>query len=338
MVKPKQLSNNKKVLQDQVVRLNNEIEELRLEREESKKNVLHFMQEADGTRKELEKTQALLDELSSCQMGLQSPPPEQQDSKPKISELISKLSVLDDSKLNELFQLLEQPDLKQQLEETKHQVKVQIMENLALQEELEQTKQEYKATRAALQIENERAEIIEKRWKESESSLEHAESIIQSLNQDLNYLRQQQQQQECNTTTLLDKSLPNILENQTLEQLNLTLIDLEEKQVELKGWKEKYSSLFENFTHMENKQTELEALKVRENHLKTVNKTLRDEIRKVNKVQEETVNIEYLRNVMIKFLEKRQTRAQLVPILSTLLQCSHDERVRLSKLIRNKIT
>lgn len=112
---------------------------------------------------------------------------------------------------------------------------------------------------------------------------------------------------------------------------------------------------------MENKQTEFEALKVRENHLRTVNKTLRDEVRKVKKVQEETVNIEYLRNVMIKFLEKRQTRvkfkycvfrciydinfsflekkqAQLVPILSTLLQCSHDERVRLSKLIRNKIT
>lgn len=245
MVKPKQLSNNKKVLQEQVVRLNNEIEELRLEREESKKNVLHFMQEADGTRKELEKTQALLDELSSCPMGLQSPPPEQQVSKPKISDLISKLSVLDDSKLNELFQLLAQPDLKQQLEETKHQVKVQIMENLALQEELEQTKQEYKATRAALQIENERAEIIEKRWKESESSLEHTESIIQSLNQDLNYLRQQQQ--ECNTIPLLEKSLPNILENQTLEQLNLTLVDLEQKEVELKEWKEKYSSLFENY-------------------------------------------------------------------------------------------
>lgn len=62
---------------------------------------------------------------------------------------------------------------------------------------------------------------------------------------------------------------------------------------------------------MENKQTELDASKMRENHLRTINKTLRDEVRKVNKVQEETVNIEYLRNVMIKFLEKRNTRVSL---------------------------
>lgn len=85
---------------------------------------------------------------------------------------------------------------------------------------------------------------------------------------------------------------------------------------------------------MENKQSELDVIKVREQHLRTVNKTLREEIRKVNKVQEEIINIEYLRNVIIKFLERRNTRAQLVPILSTLLQCSHDEQVRLSKLIK----
>jgi hypothetical protein len=61
---------------------------------------------------------------------------------------------------------------------------------------------------------------------------------------------------------------------------------------------------------MENKQVEIDAAKMRENHLRTVNKTLRDEIRKLNKVEEDIVNIEYLRNVIIKFLEKRNTRVR----------------------------
>lgn len=86
---------------------------------------------------------------------------------------------------------------------------------------------------------------------------------------------------------------------------------------------------------MESKQFEMEAAtKIREQHLRTANKTLREEIRRINKVEEEIINIEYLRNVIIKFLERRNTRAQLVPILSTLLQCSHDEQTRLSKLIK----
>ncbi|GAA5816201.1 hypothetical protein MFLAVUS_009727 [Mucor flavus] len=328
MVK-QQLSNNKKVLQDQVVRLNNEIEELQLEREESKKNVLHFMQEADGTRQELIKAHALLDELSSCQMGYHSPPLEQDVQKPKISGLLSKLSDLDETKLLRLFLLLEEPDLKDQLDETIQSLLTQTNENLLLKDELDQIKQEYQATRAALKVENERAEIIEKRWKESESSLEQTESTIQSLNKELDQFRQQ----EWKATS--DNNLSDILctlENkhrQVVEQLGTIHTSLEEKEKEVLAWQEKYQVLHVAHTQMENKQTELDASKMRENHLRTINKTLRDEVRKVNKVQEETVNIEYLRNVMIKFLEKRNTRAQLVPILSTLLQCSSDEKLRL---------
>lgn len=61
---------------------------------------------------------------------------------------------------------------------------------------------------------------------------------------------------------------------------------------------------------MENKQIEIDAAKMREHHLRTVNKTLRDEIRKLNKVEDDIINIEYLRNVIIKFLEKRNTRVK----------------------------
>lgn len=60
---------------------------------------------------------------------------------------------------------------------------------------------------------------------------------------------------------------------------------------------------------LESKQLEeLNQVKIRENYLKTINKTLRDEIRKINRVEEELINIEYLRNVIIKFLERKSTR------------------------------
>lgn len=61
---------------------------------------------------------------------------------------------------------------------------------------------------------------------------------------------------------------------------------------------------------MENKQIEIDAAKMKENHLKTVIKSLRDEIRKLHKVEDDIINIEYLRNVIIKFLEKRNTRVR----------------------------
>lgn len=63
-------------------------------------------------------------------------------------------------------------------------------------------------------------------------------------------------------------------------------------------------------SRMENKQIEIDAAKMRENHLKTIIKTLRDEIRKLHKVEDDIINIEYLRNVIIKFLEKRNTRVR----------------------------
>ncbi|KAG2201248.1 hypothetical protein INT47_006751 [Mucor saturninus] len=333
-----QLSNNKKILQAQVSRLNNEIEELRLEREESKKNVLHFMQEADSTRQELKKAQQLIDEFSACPS---SPPPSEDGDhlpeRPKLSLLLSRLSVLDETSIDRLFQWLDVP-----LDKTMAQLEATKEQNTQMAEELDQLRVEYQVTKSTLKVENERAEIIEKRWKESESALEQAESTIQALHRDLDYFRQQQQQQqECNSHKPMDSSLSDILctlENkhrEVGEQLILANANLKETTAELLGWQEKHGLLFEQYTQMKNKQcTELETIKIREQHLRTANKTLREEIRRVNKVQEEIINIEYLRNVIIKFLERRNTRAQLVPILSTLLQCSHDEQTRLSKLIK----
>ncbi|KAL0078220.1 hypothetical protein F4703DRAFT_1225069 [Phycomyces blakesleeanus] len=118
---------------------------------------------------------------------------------------------------------------------------------------------------------------------------------------------------------------------------------------------------------------------MRENHLKTLNRSLKDEIRKLSRTpiatntrissshptspspysasdhrslrsgastppgpdsfgssppstprnKEEEVNLEYLRNVIIKFLEKKSTRAQLIPVLAMMLKFTPEEIGRL---------
>lgn len=342
-------SNNKKQLQEQVARLTNEIEELRLEREESKKNVLHFMQEADTTRQELKKAYKIMEGFN-LQQGYLSPPPESEDmdaplSSPSSSslllKLVSKLSHLDQDKLLALLELVDETtDNIPSLSQLKSA-------QVSLQEQLEQLHDEYHATRGALQIENERADIIEKRWKESESALEQAESTIQSLTAELSHLRQQQ---ECSTSDNNNKAIEStdIKLSQDLcrsrQDLEITVkryhdckVKLEETELSLKHWQTKHDEMNAKQTFLVSKQSdELNQAKIRENYLKTINKTLRDEVRKINKVQEDLVNIEYLRNVIIKFLERKSTRAQLIPILTTLLKCTREDQTRLVKLVRNK--
>lgn len=191
-------NNNKKQLQDQVYRLTNEIEELRLEREESKKNVLHFMQEADTIRQKLKRAQEIIEELTLNEKGYNSPPPESDNDeddhlpsslkKKRTSLLFSKLSLLDEEQLSTLFQLLEEGST---IKSLKSELSQANQDNAQLKEELDQLKEEYEATRSALQVENERAEIIESRWKESESHLEQAEYTIQSLKKELEKSRQE---------------------------------------------------------------------------------------------------------------------------------------------------
>jgi chromosome segregation ATPase len=222
----KKLPNNKKVLQEQVIRLNNEIEELQLEREESKKNVLFFMQEADSTRQELKRVHQVIDQLTCS-------------SSSKVSFLLSRMNQLDQNQIERLFDLLDHEHLVKQFDQLR-------TNNLQLQDELDQLHQEYKATRGALQIENERAEIIEKRWKESESCLEQAESTIQFLNKDLHYFRQQQQ--EC--SNVVDDSLADELcklKENYASHLKQIQLQLNEKDLAVVSLQEKNKCLSKQY-------------------------------------------------------------------------------------------
>lgn len=46
--------------------------------------------------------------------------------------------------------------------------------------------------------------------------------------------------------------------------------------------------------------------------------------------EDEEINLEYLRNVIIKFLESKSTRAQLIPVLTMMLKFTPDEVKRLN--------
>lgn len=127
--------NRHQKLQEDIARLGNENEELKLEREESKKNVVHFMQEADAARQELRKAQALIAELTgstACKSEDEAP-----------AGLVTALSVSSgcDASTNT--------------------------------------------------DERDPLQILEERWRESESQLEHAEARIKALDRELHQLRQQ---------------------------------------------------------------------------------------------------------------------------------------------------
>lgn len=149
MVAPNKLSNNKKVLQAQVARLTNEIEELHLEKEESKKNVLHFMQEADQARQEARRA---LEALTTTTL---------------LSSVWTKISNLDDTSLTQLSTLLDQQTIDEWVQ--------QRSDYVSLQSTLDQTRDEFHTTCVALEEEIKRANLMKKRWKNVEYQLEKAD-------------------------------------------------------------------------------------------------------------------------------------------------------------------
>ncbi|KAI7901273.1 uncharacterized protein BX663DRAFT_515474 [Cokeromyces recurvatus] len=297
-------------LHEQTRRLMNEIEELRLEREESKKNVLHFIREADLIRQELERAQALIQQLTFYKNRYDD----------KQFMLFSKLSQLGDTKIKQLFDLLED----------NNNEKKKNNDFLAREE---MTLSSNSNNRVALKKKRESLKTItkniccycKKEFKKDTSLLSPPPPPPPP--------QQQQQQQQGNVTHHL--TIEELCTFNHSESLSATKPDEQHKLIKKEDWQH------DNKIKMQqNRKLDLlEQAKDRENNLKTINKMLREEIRKLNKTRvDTTINVEYLRNVIIKFLERQNTRAQLVPILSTLLKCSTEDQTRLSRLVRNKLT
>ncbi|KAI9470068.1 MAG: hypothetical protein EXX96DRAFT_390356 [Benjaminiella poitrasii] len=312
----------------QIHRLTNEVEELRLEREESKKNVLHFMQEADSLRHELERAQELIKKLTSAHWGEFF---SSQHYDEKRIGLFSKLNQLSDTKITQLFDLLENSPDNRQL--SRNQA------NSTFGKELDP---EVVSSTAALSKDEDGKIEIKKLEK---SQFEEANCTIQLLQKEITALRAsllQKSSSNYHTMTIKQETLrtsdSQSLSIATVQKEYKLKLDQQIEQIS-KHWHEKYNKITIQNIQLEKKQLELSSqAKARENHLKTVNKMLQDELRKLNRVQGDNINVEYLRNVIIKFLERQNTRAQLIPILSTLLKCSTEDQSRLSRLVRNKLT
>ncbi|KAI9311939.1 hypothetical protein BX666DRAFT_1991070 [Dichotomocladium elegans] len=343
------LMNKHSNLRDQVQRLHNELEELRLEREASKNNVLHFMQEADHARKELQWAQATIAQLSQQLYGpsggLVSPTTD------KTARLIARLHTIaeNDPLLDQLFALLEDDNnALQKKQEHAHSPEPGAEEEDSAR--LEAEKQVAVLKDALEQVRAERdglaseRELLERRWQASEGDLEQAELTIQRLQSELETLRQQHWSAKAPIQKVEWEKKVHETEAKcrTLQEKNdAVLAQLAHVSDDLAVWRTKHDVLLEKvvrYKQLEDQQRAIDQGKIRENHLKTVNKALRDELRKASSRENIQVNIEYLRNVIIKFLEKKQTRAQLIPVLATLLQCSQDEQQRLNKLVRSKRT
>ncbi|KAI9013761.1 hypothetical protein CLU79DRAFT_722006 [Phycomyces nitens] len=366
----KRQSYSKQKLQEELARLGNEIEELRMEREESKKNVLHFMQEADTARQDLQQARKQIVILSSKQtqdpsVDLPSQSIDESLHKQSQEEQIVQLetlltratnSLVEHEKTAELHsrdteniaQLTDQvKQLTDQLKDCQNTLNRLSDSQLLIQEELDQAIDENRVLRQTLKVEHERGERLENHWKTSENALEQAEIKVELLNKELEGLRKQTWESKV--------AQPDTSKIETLERLQKTL------QQKYQDNLEKYSTLEQNLenevkshAHLKTQYEDklklltlrqaredehnemLDQSKVREQHLRTINKTLRDEIRKISRNRREVVNVEYLRNVILTFLEKKQTRHQLVPVLSTLLQCSNVDQAHLYSLVRNK--
>ncbi|ORE06900.1 hypothetical protein BCV72DRAFT_274142 [Rhizopus microsporus var. microsporus] len=121
------------------------------------------------------------------------------------------------------------------------------------------------------------------------------------------------------------------------ESISCLELKLGKAYQESKQWQEKYDDLYMIHVNIENQKKELEYIKAREIQLKAMNKMLRNEIRRMTKAQDDALNLEYLRNVIIKFLELKTTRSQLIPVLSSLLQCTHEDQTKLHQIVQNNI-
>ena len=283
----KRQNQGKQKLQDQIQRLNNELEELRLEREESKKNVLHFMQEADQARQDLEQAQSVISQLSQQQQSSERQKEgglvaSQDDAlTKKTTQILIKLQKLNDPTIiNEVWDQLDDKQqqkkneeklmlqkqkekeelvrqqqlsgqqqqigsLTEQLHEAHKKIDQLQTDKQGLLDELSMVKNEQETTSQARDIEYERAETLEKRWQASENQLEETETRIQSLERELESMRQKEWVNKAPSSQLVEKTELDA-KCKELEELGSKFSVVQEQYVNLKNQLEQQSDELED--------------------------------------------------------------------------------------------
>ncbi|KAG0200380.1 hypothetical protein BGX33_011046 [Mortierella sp. NVP41] len=340
-------------------------------------------QEKDVDQTELERKQAELETLKrmhdsaeSQMREYQSQLAEARNQVDTLEELTSIAKRVAETKVTELEQLrVQSAEAEKEFVKCKNQLRAKDEEYRAQKEKF---RAEVEETREVLG--NEIAELTERLEKNSQDAM-----ALRGMNarqgEELEATKSMLEEQERMVAALEEESLETKHRKRDLELELQHFKDLEEILAKDRA---EHSTIVEDF-------------KMREGHLRTVNKTLKEEVRKLQKLSpssplpspttphspyssqgnnipstpipatprtraaggqplgraatmalpvtprwspsqnkaaaEDDVNVEYLKNVLLNFMEHKDRRQQLIPVVAQMLRLSSDETKRFAKVV-----
>ncbi|KAG0278096.1 hypothetical protein BGZ95_004729 [Linnemannia exigua] len=357
------------------------------ERDQFLKERDQLVQDKDVGQMELERKQA---ELETLKRMHESAEKQMQEYHGQLSEARNRVDTLEEltsiakrvaeTKVAELEQLkVKSAEAEHEFTRVKSQLRTKDEEYRAQREKF---KAEVEETRQVLG--NEIAELTELLEKNNLDVIALRELIVQQ-GEELNGAKSRLEEQECLVKTLKQES----------QEVSVRKHDLE---LELQHFKDLEEIIAKDRTEY---ATTIEDYKMREGHLRTANKTLKEEVRKLQKLNpssplpsptsphspyssqsnhipstptpatprprgsggggvphalpraatmalpvsprwspshaqaagDDDVNVEYLKNVLLNFMEHKERRQQLIPVVAQMLRLSSDETKRFSKVV-----
>ncbi|KAJ2959695.1 hypothetical protein NQZ79_g4828 [Umbelopsis isabellina] len=293
----------------------------------------------DELKKQLDEASSALIAAESDAKGLRD---EVEAAKGASSQTISDLEIAKEDALHKV------QEIERRLEETKKNADRLETEKASLSHTLQGSLDE-----ARKEIDTLKSEAANS----SKQAEEHLE-LIHHLQQELESAKSKSDKAAADMEQI-------VRENQSAKER------MESAEIELKNMKGENEKLLNEAKYH---HKTIEDVKGREGHLRLLNKTLQDEIRKLSRPnsaastqispasRSEThiasdssspsdrmsfsiprklssggtppeVNTEYLKNIMIKFIEDKRTRSQLIPVLATMLNFTPEETHRLQSKV-----
>ncbi|KAG0065576.1 hypothetical protein BGZ89_008201 [Linnemannia elongata] len=357
------------------------------ERDQLQKDRNLMVQDKEVSQKELERKQAELETLKrmheSAEIQMreyQSQLAEARNRVDTLEELTSIAKRVAETKVAELEQLkVKSAESEKEFVRAKNQLRTKDEECRAQKDKF---RSEMEETRLVLG--NEIAELTEQLEKNNQDTIELRKLSVQQ-GEELDETKSKLERQETLVKTL----------EQEAEKIKLRKLDLEQELQHVKDLEETMAK--DRAEH----STIVDDYKMREGHLRTVNKTLKEEVRKLQKLglgsplpsptsphtpynsqsnipstptpvtprpraagggggpqplgraqtmalpvtprwsspnqphstPDDDVNVEYLKNVLLNFMEHKERRQQLIPVVAQMLRLSSDETKRFSKVV-----
>ncbi|KAF9127098.1 hypothetical protein BGW39_006106 [Mortierella sp. 14UC] len=352
------------------------------ERDQFQKERDQLVQDKDAHQKELERKQAELESLKRMHESAET----------QIREYQSQLN----EARNRVDTLEELTSIAKRVAETK------VTELEQLKVKSAEAEQEFTRVRSQLRTKDEEYRVQRDRFRAE------VEETRQVLGNKIAELTEQLEKTNLNATGLRELSAQQgeelgVTKSRLGEQESLVKI-LEQESLDMTVGKRNLELELQHFKDLEEIMTKdraehaatIEDYKIREGHLRIVNKTLKEEVRKLQKLSpssslpsptsphynsqsnipstptpatprprgsgggpqllgraatmappvsprwspshaqssgDDDVNVEYLKNVLLSFMEHKERRQQLIPVVAQMLRLSSDETRRFSKVV-----